>query len=125
MPPPLPNLRTSLWCCAARLSRSARASRLPAHAPLSPGCAPARGCAASRSSRVGLGAAFFRLAELAHQRRRALDPRVLIQDGVGGITERRLIGNLLVVELARIRLTQVAHPGGLGLPHHHMLVAGG
>src|SRR5262249_7406128 len=125
MPPPWPNPRTALWCCAARLSQSARASRPPGHVPLSPGCAPAPGCAASRSSRVAPCAAFFRLASLAHHRLIALETGVFIQDGVRGITERFEIGNLLVMGLARIRLTQIPHPRGLGLHHHDILVAVG
>src|SRR5262245_42386135 len=107
MPPPLPNLRSALWGCAARLSPSARASRPLVHVPLSPGYAPAPGCAASRPARGVLGAAFFRLASLAHGRLRALKARVLIQEGVAGIAERLMIGNLLIMRLARLRLTHI------------------
>src|SRR5262245_56944709 len=125
MPQPLPNPRPLLWCCAVGLSQSARASRPPAHVPLSPGYVPARGCAASRSSIIVLCAAFFRLPALAHVRFIALKARVLIQDGVGGITEHFLIGNLLVMDLPGVGLTQVADPPGLGMHYHHILVAVG
>src|SRR5215468_302214 len=123
MPPPLLNLRTALWCCAGYLSQSARASRPLTHVRPSPGCGPAPGYAASRSSISTLCAAFFRLAGLAHGRLIALKAGILIEDGVGGIAERLLIGNLLVVRLAGIGLTQIPHPLGLGMHDHHVLVA--
>src|SRR5882672_11359380 len=125
MPQPLLNLRNSLWCCAVCLSRSASASRPPAHVRLSPGYAPARGCAASRSSTIALCRVFFRLSGLAHSRFIALKARVLIQDGVAGITQRFLIGNLLVMGLAGVGLTQIPHPFGLCMHYHHILVTVG
>src|SRR3954447_10121472 len=100
MPQPLPNLRSALCCCAARLSQSVRPSRPPVHVRLSPGCARAPGCVASRSAIVRPYAAFFGLPGLAHRRFIALKAGILIQDGVAGITERFLIDNLLVVGLA-------------------------
>src|ERR1043166_5814867 len=115
MPQPLPNLRSALWCCGARLSQYESASRLPVHVPLSPGYVRARGCAVSRPTIIRLGAAFFRLPGLAHGWFIALKAGVLIQDGMAGITERFLISNLLVVHLARIGLTQIPHPRGLGV----------
>src|SRR5262245_54878897 len=125
MPPPLPNPSSALWCCAGCLSQSARASPLPVHVLLSTGCAPAPGCAASRSSIISLCAAFFRLVSVAHRRFIPLKAGVLIQDGVGGITERLVIGNLLVVDLPRVGLTQIPYPFGLGRHYHHILVAVG
>src|SRR4051812_4453874 len=125
MPQPLPNPRTLLWCCAVHLSQSAHASRPPARVPLSPGYAPASGCAASHSSISVPYRAFFRLSGLVHQRFIPLKARVLIQDGMVGITQRFVIGNLLVMDLARVGLTQVADPRGLGINHHHILVAVG
>src|SRR2546421_3535845 len=115
MPQPLPNPRSALWCCAARLSQYERALRLPVHVPLSPGCARAPGCVVSRPSRVCPYAAFFRLPGLAHGRFITLKAGVLIQNGVAGIAERLVIGNLLVMGLARVGLTQIPHPLGLGL----------
>src|SRR5262249_19065329 len=125
MPPPLPNPRTALWCCAVCLSQSARASRLPAHVPLSPGYGPARGCAASRSSISALCAAFFWLPGVAHGRLIALKARVLIQDGAAGITEGPLIGNLLFVYFSPVRLTPIADPLVLGMPYPPILFAFG
>src|SRR5215813_2249213 len=122
---PLLNLRTRLWCCAARLSQSAHALCPPVRVLLSPGYAPAPGCAASRPSISVLCAAFFRLAGLAHGRLIALKARVLIQDSVGGITERLGIGNLLVMDLPGVGLTQVPYSFGLGMHYHHILVAVG
>src|SRR5438046_8810306 len=119
---PLLNLRNSLWCCGVCLSRSESASRPPAHVLLSPGYARLPGCAASRSSIIFLCTAFFRLSGLAHGRFIALKAGVLIQDGVAGIAERLVIGNLLVMGLARIGLTQIPHPFGLGVHHHHIVV---
>src|SRR5215510_10567089 len=125
MPPPWPNPRTALWCCAARLSQSARASRPTAPVPPSRGCAPAPGCAAFRSSIISPCAAFFRLASLAHGRLIAVKAGVLIPDGMAGITKRFEIGDLLVVGLARIGPTQIPHSPGLGMDDHHILVAVG
>src|SRR5262249_16491478 len=122
---PLLNLRTRLWCCAARLSQSAHALCPPVRVRLSPGYAPAPGCAASRPSISVLCAAFFRLAGLAHGRLIALKARVLIQDSVGGITERLGIGNLLVMDLPGVGLTQAPYSFGLGMHYHHILVAVG
>src|SRR5215831_12425427 len=68
---------------------------------------------------------FFRLPSLVHRRFIALQARVLIQAGPAGITERFVIGNLLVVDLPGIGLTQVAYPRGLGMDDHHILVAVG
>src|SRR5262245_58582990 len=125
MPPPWPNPRTALWCCAARLSQSARASRPPAHVPPSRGCAPAPGCAAFRSARIPPCAAFLRLASLAHGRLIAVKAGVLIPEGMAGITKRFEIGDLLVVGLARIGPTPIPHSPGLGMDGHHILVAVG
>jgi hypothetical protein len=122
---PLPNLRTRLWCCAARLSQCASVSRPPVRVRPSPGYAPAPGCAASRPARGVLCAVFFRLAGLAHGRFIALKARVLIQDGVAGIAERLMIGNLLIMHFPRVGLTQVADPLGLGMDYHHVLIAMG
>jgi hypothetical protein len=125
MPRPFPSLRRALWGCAARLLQSERASHPPTHVRLSLGYARAPGCAASRSAIRPPGAAFFRLSGLAHGRLIALKAGVLIQDCIAGITERLVVGNLLVVYLPRVGLTQVAHPLGLGVYYHHLLVAGG
>src|SRR5262249_2300410 len=43
-------------------------------------------------------------------------------NGMTGITERFEIGNLLVVDLPGVGLTQVAHPLRLGMDYHHILV---
>src|SRR2546427_9192963 len=124
-PQPLPNLRRTLWCCGAHLSQSESASRLPVHVPLSLGCVRAPGYAVSLPAIMRRCAAFFRLPGLAHGRFIALKAGVLIQDGGPGIAERLVIGNLLVVGLPGVGLTQIPYPLGLGIYHHHILVTVG
>src|SRR5262245_45908208 len=116
---PLLNPRNALWCCAVCLSQCESASPPPARVLPLPGCARVPGCAASRSSISAPCTAFFRLAGLAHRRLIPLKARILIEDDVGGITERLGIGNLLVRDLAGVGLTQVAYPRGLGLHDQH------
>ena len=125
MPQPLPNPRTALWYCAARLSQCESASRPPAQVRLSHGYARAPRCAVFRSSIIFSCPAFFRLSSLAHGQFIALKASALIQDGVVGIKERLVIGNLLVMDLPRIRLTQVAHSLSPGMHHYYIRVAVG
>src|ERR1700716_356788 len=106
MPQPLLNPRTALWCCGVYLSQSERASRPPVHVRLSPGYARAPGYAVSRSSISVLCTAFFRLSGLVHGWLVPLKAGVLVEDRVAGIAKGFVIGNLFIMCLARIRLTQ-------------------
>src|SRR6185295_19528200 len=56
------------------------------------------------------GGFFFRLAGFLHRRLIALESAILVQGGLRRIGDPFLIGDLVVMRLARVRLAQVVDP---------------
>ena len=74
-------------------------------------------------SRLGHGrAAFFRLPDTDIHRLIALKTGVLIQDGLGRVLDLFMVGNLLVMCGAQIRLAQIGYARGLPLSDDQVLI---
>jgi len=69
------------------------------------------------------GGFFFRLAGSLHGRLVALESGILVQGGPRRIGDPFLIGYLLVMPLARVRLAEVVNPLPAGVDNDHVLVA--
>src|SRR5262252_6446221 len=69
------------------------------------------------------GGFFFRLAGSLHGRLVALESGILVQGGPRRIGDPFLIGYLLVMPLARVRLAEVVNPLPSGVDNDHVLVA--
>src|SRR5712691_2422818 len=105
---PLPSPRSDLWCCERYLSRCGIVSHPQSHAPLLRGHERACDCDASAPGSTRPSAAFFGLLRLLHLRFIALKAGVLEQGRFTRVANRLSICDLLVMRLARIRLTQIA-----------------
>src|SRR5438128_12203343 len=86
-------------------------------------CANFRFVRFSASVRSPRGGFFFRLAGFLHGRLIALEAGVFVQGGPRRIGDRFLLGDLFLMDLARVRLSQVVNPFPPSVDDDHVLVA--